>query len=104
MLRTCLAELEPILDEPVVQQIQSLVSFGNTKRGAYIPLLQMLTCPSLEEKLESSAGKRRKIYEQEWLSIFEPPDSTSHCDKINSFIFKVLKCFNLILDPYHGIP
>jgi hypothetical protein len=46
-------------------QIQSLASFGNTKKGCYIPLLQMLTCPSLEEKLESSAGKRRKLNEDQ---------------------------------------
>jgi len=62
MIRTCLSELEPILDTPLDQQPGSLVCFGNTKRGSYVPLLQMLTCPSLEEKLGSSAGKRRRLY------------------------------------------
>ena len=63
MIRSCLSELEPILDQPVDQQPGSLACFGNSKRGSYVPLLQMLTCPSLEEKLGSSAGKRRKIYQ-----------------------------------------
>ena len=69
MLRTTLSELESIesskrtlkkIDDLLpVFQLESLVS-GNNKTREYIPLMDMQSCPALEEKLGSSAAKRRK--------------------------------------------
>jgi len=69
MLRTTLNELESINsskrtlnksdDLLPVFQVQSIVS-GNNKSREYIPLMDMQSCPALEEKLGSSAAKRRK--------------------------------------------
>ena len=46
-------------ESPPTYQAESLVS-GNYKRKDYVPLMEMQSCPALEEKLESSAAKRRK--------------------------------------------
>ena len=40
-------------------QAETLVS-SNYKRKDYVPLMQMQSCPALEDKLGSSAAKRRK--------------------------------------------
>ena len=69
MLRTALKDLET--QRPINRngdkskehipnfQADSLVS-ENYKRKDYLPLMEMQTCPALEEKLCSSSAKRRK--------------------------------------------
>ena len=69
MLRTALKDLETLRpinqnsdksDEHIPNfQADSLVS-GNYKRKDYLPLMEMQTCPALEQKLCSSSAKRRK--------------------------------------------
>ena len=69
MLRAVLNELESShpynrennqnVERPPVFQAETLVS-GNYKQKDYVPLLEMQSCPALEEKLGSSAAKRRK--------------------------------------------
>ena len=68
MLRTVLGEIESIhslcnrkdnsFSVPVFQA-ETLVS-SHYKRKDYVPLLEMQSCPALEDKLGSSAAKRRK--------------------------------------------
>ena len=69
MLRTVLSEIESIHTicnrndngSVPVYQAETLVS-SNYRRKDYVPLLEMQSCPALEEKLGSSTAKRRKNF------------------------------------------
>lgn len=67
MLKTALNTLSAraveskAINEPVVHQADSLS--GMSKAKTYIPLMEMIKCPSLEEKLAAPSRKRRKKVE-----------------------------------------
>ena len=72
MLRTVLNEVESIetaynsdkttLGTIPVFQAESLVANNYSRRKDYVPLMEMQSCPPFEDKLNSSAAKRRKNY------------------------------------------
>lgn len=64
MLKAVLNEIESIgsfdIDKTPVFQAETLVYNNHYKRKQYVPLMDMPSCPTLEEKLGSSSAKRRK--------------------------------------------
>ena len=63
MLKASLSQLEGHLDTDLLSapfQAECLVA-SNYKTREYVPLMQMQLCPALEEKLNSSSAKRRKV-------------------------------------------
>ena len=64
MIRSALNEIEGKLEDGQLPTMQCDSLYGMSKIKAYIPLLSMDKCPSLDEKLQSLPGrKRRKIVE-----------------------------------------
>ena len=59
MLKTALDEMCGHIEIPMTMQTEPL--YGASKTKAYIPLLDMDKCPSLEEKLNAPGRKKRKI-------------------------------------------
>nr|ADD38745.1 tRNA pseudouridine synthase 3 [Lepeophtheirus salmonis] len=57
MIKACLDELESHFDERVIEQASALLP--HSKQRIYTPFLEMLKCPSLEEKIQR-LNKRRK--------------------------------------------
>ena len=61
MLKASLHQMESRLTAaPAPFQAECLVA-SNYKTKEYVPLMQMQLCPTLEEKLNSSSAKRRKV-------------------------------------------
>nr|ACO15264.1 tRNA pseudouridine synthase 3 [Caligus clemensi] len=62
MIRICLGVLEERMPGEVVsEQLASLLP--HSKQRTYTPFLEMLKCPSLEEKIETANKRRRKLIE-----------------------------------------
>ena len=60
MLKETLTIMERHSTEPPSFQAESLVA-SNYKTKEYVPLMELQVCPTLEEKLNSSSAKRRKM-------------------------------------------
>ncbi len=60
MVRSMLGELEAAAPEIKDVKAQSLSLVPVNKAKNYVPLMEMLKCPSLDEKVAKASGRKRK--------------------------------------------